>query len=231
MFPQKRSIKKRVAVFIDGFNVYHYLANSESLSRYKWLDYRKLAEYFIPTDSSIVAVKYFTALATWDNKKVNRHNVYIRALKSKGIEVIIGRFKHVKRNFIIRDDSSTREYKTRDGVILGKLVKGYIFEEKKTDVSIAITMLSMAFKDEYDLALLLSGDTDFEPVIQEILSKEVNKEVILAVPNRRHAGSLRHMVGKSNCISIKEYHLRNSQLDNPIELLDGKKLWKPDSWK
>ena len=36
--------EKRVAVFVDGFNVYHFLDKTPGYKKYKWLNYQKLAE-------------------------------------------------------------------------------------------------------------------------------------------------------------------------------------------
>jgi uncharacterized LabA/DUF88 family protein len=47
--------------------------------------------------------------------------------------------------------------------------------EKKVDVRIAIDMVSLAYEDAYDRAILVSGDGDFLPVIRKV--KELNKEV------------------------------------------------------
>ena len=47
--------------------------------------------------------------------------------------------------------------------------------EKKVDVRIAIDMVSFAYEDAYDTAILVSGDGDFLPVIKKV--KELNKNV------------------------------------------------------
>lgn len=47
--------------------------------------------------------------------------------------------------------------------------------EKKVDVRIAIDMVSLAYENAYDTAILVSGDGDFLPVIKKV--KELNKGV------------------------------------------------------
>lgn len=222
--------KNRVAVFIDGFNVYHFLDKTANLNKYKWLDYRKLAGCFLPSRSTITSIYYFTAFARWRPDKLKRHKLYIRALRSRGIKEIIGKFKPVKRKFVYRDNSSHKIFNTRDGKIRGRIKEGYTFEEKKTDVNVAIYLINGAFKDEFDTALIISGDTDFEPAIANLRINFPNKEIIVVVPNRKIAGSLRYLVGKGNCYSLEERHLKASQLDDPITLPNGKKLTKPSNW-
>jgi len=40
--------------------------------------------------------------------------------------------------------------------------------EKKVDIKIAIDMISLAYEDTYDIAVLVSGDGDFVPVVKKI---------------------------------------------------------------
>ena len=94
---------KRVAVFVDGFNVYHFLDKTPGLKKYKWLNYRRLAEHFCLVDSIIDSVYYFTALVKFDSEKNKRHNVFIRALKTQDIVTVKGKFKPVKRKFVLED--------------------------------------------------------------------------------------------------------------------------------
>ncbi|KKM73409.1 hypothetical protein LCGC14_1410780 [marine sediment metagenome] len=47
--------------------------------------------------------------------------------------------------------------------------------EKKVDIKIAIDMISLAYENSYDTAILVSGDGDFIPVVKKI--KELGKKV------------------------------------------------------
>lgn len=47
--------------------------------------------------------------------------------------------------------------------------------EKKVDIKIAIDMISLAYENAYDTAVLVSGDGDFIPVVKKL--KEMNKFV------------------------------------------------------
>jgi len=221
---------KRVAVFVDGFNVYHFLDKTPGYKKYKWLNYRRLAEHYCPQGSTIVSVYYFTALVKFDSEKNKRHNIFIRALRTQDIITVKGKFKPVIRKFVVEDKSSTQKFKTRDGWIQGRIKTGYTFEEKKTDVNIAVYLLTKAIENEYDIAMVISGDTDFETALKAIKGKFLNKELIIVVPDRKIAGSLRFLAGKRNCFSLEEKHLKVSQLDDPIILPSGKKVTKPLNW-
>ena len=47
--------------------------------------------------------------------------------------------------------------------------------EKKVDIKIAIDMISLAYENSYDTAILVSGDGDFIPIVKKI--KELGKNV------------------------------------------------------
>jgi len=47
--------------------------------------------------------------------------------------------------------------------------------EKKVDIKIAIDIVSLAYENAYDTAVLVSGDGDFVPVVKKI--KELDKKV------------------------------------------------------
>ena len=57
-------------------------------------------------------------------------------------------------------------------VSFDKIVKSGAIE-KKVDINIAIDVVSLAYEDAYDTAVLVSGDGDFLPVVKKI--KELKK--------------------------------------------------------
>lgn len=57
-----------------------------------------------------------------------------------------------------------------------KIVKSGAIE-KKVDINIAIDVVSLAYEDAYDTAVIVSGDGDFLPVIKKV--KELGKSVEL----------------------------------------------------
>lgn len=59
----------------------------------------------------------------------------------------------------------------------------YTTKEKGTDVNVAVNMLSKAYHNAYDVAILISGDTDYIPVVKEL--HNLGKTVVLAtLPNQ-----------------------------------------------
>ncbi len=89
--------KKRILVLVDGFNLYHSIADSmqdKELAKYKWLNIKKLVEIYInKSKEEITQILYFTAYAQWSRGKVLRHKAYVAALRSVGIKPIISPLK------------------------------------------------------------------------------------------------------------------------------------------
>ncbi len=57
-------------------------------------------------------------------------------------------------------------------VVLGNLIQhpDKTFHEKGVDVRLAVEMIRLAREDQYDLAYLLSSDTDLVPAVEEVQS-------------------------------------------------------------
>jgi 6-hydroxy-3-succinoylpyridine 3-monooxygenase len=59
-----------------------------------------------------------------------------------------------------------------------------VFEEKRTDVNIAIQMLDDAYQDACDLSVLVSGDSDLVPGVNRLKNRFPAKKVVVYVPSR-----------------------------------------------
>lgn len=201
----------KVIFLIDGFNLYHAIAEDTRFRKYKWISLSSLAEKFITKSDKIKDIYYFTALATWSVDKVNRHKIFIKAQELNGIKVIYGEFRKKDKYCNI----CKRTYQT--------------FEEKKTDVNIAINLFQLAIKDEYDKAIIISGDSDLIPSIEAVKSTFPAKKIGVIIPIGRRAELL-----KNTCdfyMKMKEKHLSASMLPDEMDIGDGKKIIRPDYWK
>ncbi len=200
----------RIIVFIDGFNLYHALDNNPDYRKYKWLDFSKLARCFVKKSDSIERIIYFTAFADWSQTKMNRHKVFVRALRSIGVQVVLGKFRLVTRRCSI----CGRYYQT--------------YEEKRTDVNIAVHLLKLAIDDEYDTAMIISGDSDLIPAIQEVKKRFPQKFFVNVTPIGRKAEAMQDACDSH--MKMKEMHLKSSLFPNTIPLPDGSSITKPVSW-
>jgi uncharacterized LabA/DUF88 family protein len=201
---------EKVIFFIDGFNLYHALDNKR-FYRYKWIDLSSLAKKFISKNDSIEEIYYFTALAIWSPDKVERHKAFIKAQEINGTKIIYGEFKRRDKECRI----CKQTYQT--------------FEEKQTDVNIAIHLFKLSIQEKYDKAIIISGDSDLIPSIEAVKSTFPHKKIGVIIPIGRSAEQL-----KQTCdfyMKMKEKHLEASMLPDVINLGDGKKLERPQRWR
>ena len=89
-------------------------------------------------------------------------------------------------------------------------------------------LLSDAFDDSFDVALVMSGDSDLTTPIRRVRERFPNKRVIVAFPPRRHSAELKRVA--NGHLVIGEDKLRASQLPDTITKPDGFVLARPASW-
>ena len=68
--------------------------------------------------------------------------------------------------------------------------------EKKVDINIAIDIISLAYEDAYDTAVLISGDGDFIPIVKKV--KELDKSVEVWAFKYSLANALREALEPEN---------------------------------
>ena len=204
----------RVYIYVDGFNLYY---GSVKGTHYKWLDISKLSEFLFPKDE-IVKIKYFTAPVKVrqndsDIDRPNRQQIYLRALRTiPNLEIIEGTFL-----------SHSVMMKNADNGGYTKVIKT---EEKGTDVNIASHLLNDGYKNEYEMAIVISNDSDLVEPIKMVIN-ELKFPVIVVSPSERNSVELRKIA--SSVRQIREGVLRVSQFTE--ELCDEiGSFKKPDTW-
>ena len=210
---------KRVNFLIDGFNLYHSILQIKRDTGYctKWLDISSLCKSYLHLfgkDARLQSIYYFTAipyyLSNRNPKKITRHENYITCLESSGIIKELGRFKE-KTVFCDKCKSL--------------IIKQ---EEKETDVSIGIRVFTIFYKDECDIAVIMSGDTDLSPALNECKSLFPEKKIIFAFPYKRKNKELAKLAPES--FSINKKLCIKHQFPNPVILENGEKIFKPETW-
>jgi uncharacterized LabA/DUF88 family protein len=88
------------------------------------------------------------------------------------------------------------------------------FEEKKTDVNIALDILKNAYKDNYDKAIIITGDNDISPALKEVKKEFPHKELVVIFPLVGKGNSLKKICDKSMVIQKSDLH--NSLLTDPV---------------
>lgn len=204
--------KKRAAFYVDGFNLYHSIKDLRN-DQLKWLSLNDLANLLIPKrDEEIVAIKYFSALAHKRGlDSVKRHETYISALQSEGVECVLGRFKGQPRH--CRNCGNNWKHP----------------EEKETDVNIAIHMVADGYDNLFDVCYLISADTDLVPPLQMIKCKLPQKEIVaVSPPNRPHGQHIRSIAHKA--LKLNSQQLQRCRLPDQFEFR-GKQIYCPDAYK
>ena len=101
----------------------------------------------------------------------------------------------------------------------------HTLEEKGSDVNLAAHLLNDAWKGLFDVAAVISNDTDLEMPIR-MVTVERKKPVYVICPGRWHiAPELKHVA--SHVRHIHRSHLKAAQFPNPIP---NSKISKPAEW-
>lgn len=97
-----------------------------------------------------------------------------------------------------------------------------------TDVNIAVQMLGDAYRDVFDVAFLVSADSDLVGAVCTIRDLFSHKCLVAMFPPNRYSRSLSSAV--NGCVSIYRSTLRKSLLPDPVVKPDGYELHCPPSW-
>jgi uncharacterized LabA/DUF88 family protein len=140
--------KKRVAVFIDGSNLYFKLRtlipHKMDFIRYR---YRDLALSLLNDDERLTYVGYYVGVVR-DTKRTKNHEKTLELVKNQ--QKLFEQLRHQRID----------------------IVKGYLLErdgtyfEKGVDVRLAVDIVTMAQAKKYDIGIVISSDTDLIPAIQ-----------------------------------------------------------------
>jgi len=102
------------------------------------------------------------------------------------------------------------------------------YEEKKTDVNIAMALLNDAADDRYDVALVVSADSDLVPPIASVRTRYPTKRVIVIFPPKRRSAELERVATGSFAVGRKV--LADSQFPDTYATPAGVVLRRPERW-
>jgi uncharacterized LabA/DUF88 family protein len=202
--------QERVIVYIDGYNLYFGLKES-GFRRYFWLNIDALCKKILKTNQKLIGIKYFTSLVTNNVSTRLRQKTYINALQTLPIvKIYYGKFQKEQANCNICGSEFLVE------------------REKMTDVNIATQMTIDFYENVFDLAILISGDTDLLPPIRLINDSNTKKRVFVAFPPNRINEEVRKFSKGDWTIGRK--NLADSQFPDTVTSLDGERFQKPVTW-
>ncbi|MGH8881935.1 MAG: NYN domain-containing protein, partial [Stackebrandtia sp.] len=166
----------RTIVYIDGHN-FQYGMKTAYGHKYLWLDLVRLAARLRPQDT-IAQVRYFTAMTRNDEAAHGIQQTYLRALaihSGAGIDIQLG--KHKRRTQRCRLC----------------LASWNSYEEKETDVNIAVSLVEDAAEQRADTAVVISADSDLCPAIRAVSRIAPAQRVYLAFPPKRRSKELENV--------------------------------------
>ena len=168
---------KRLMIFIDGSNFYHSVKDTFGLFHEEVENadiFRKMIE-FLKGERLLVAVYYYNApLDRGHNEDTYwKQQAFFAQLRNiPGVQVVL---------------CTMRKSKDKDGKCE--------YRVKGDDIHLGIDMVSFAYENQYDVAVLVSGDGDFKPAINKV--RKLGKEVENAYLYVSRSGLLRKICNRS----------------------------------
>ncbi|MFA4817329.1 MAG: NYN domain-containing protein [Parcubacteria group bacterium] len=144
---------KRVAIYIDGSNFYYKLKDLE-IKNLAYFSYGKFSK-LLAREHQIVAKRYYVGIVRTKegdakSKRMQENQVRLFNHLRSGSEGF-----NIQRGYLMKNDG--------------------VYHEKGVDVKMAVDLLVGAYEDMYDVAILVSSDTDLIPAIQKV--KQLGKKI------------------------------------------------------
>jgi len=147
---------ERIMIFIDGSNFYHNLKTHNLNTR---IGFKKFGDLLCAGRKHIRTYYYNTPIKQADDPaEYRRQQLFFDGLRrTPYLELKLGYF--LKKTKICENCGHTLNYPV----------------EKGCDVNLAVDMMSMAYKNLYDVAILVSSDGDFASACQCV--KDLGKHI------------------------------------------------------
>lgn len=202
----------RGGLYIDGFNLYH--AIDDLAEPYlKWLDLRRLARLIARGHAAnIDRIVFGTAYFPSDFDKRKRHERYVQALESVGVDVLFGH--------------TTKEPE-------GCLRCGHRWDaprEKETDINVALSAYADAIAGKIDVVFLLSADTDQAATLRFLRDNcPLVRRIVVTPPGRYKSKHLLDLSSNTN-IQLTRNHLDECLFRQMFHTDNGKLIVAPKEY-
>jgi uncharacterized LabA/DUF88 family protein len=207
----------RTRVYVDAFNLYYGSLRGTS---YKWLDLDALSRKLLQPANQIDHIHYCTAQVAaraGDQGQPQRQQLYLRALRTiPHLTITLGHFL----------SNDVRMPTVTPTGAIGATVLVRKTEEKGSDVNLATLLLKEGFQGLYDVAVVISNDSDLVLPI-EVVKADLGKSVGVLNPHRKPSFRLRQCA--SFYKPIRAGVLKASQFANTLSDQQGS-FTKPPSW-
>lgn len=203
-------------VYVDGLNLYYGALKG---TPYKWLDLGRLCKFLLPRDE-IARINYYTAMVVAhpdDRDAPTRQGFYLRALRTiPNLSIYYGHFLTQARYLPLASPLPGGPTKVR-------VLKD---EEKGSDVNLATHLVRDGFRGAFEVAVVISNDSDLlEPI--RVVRYELGLPIGILNPHKKPSRALSPHVTFFK--QIRPGHLKRSQF--PSILTDNVGTFtKPRSW-
>lgn len=161
---------------------------------------------------NLILTKYFTARVSFPPDKQKRQTTFIEAMET------LPDFKIYYGKYQINPRECRRCH-----------FEDLVPNEKMTDVYIAVEILTDAFQDLYDTALLISADSDLTPPLTAMKRLFPGKRIIVAFPPNRASQELKTVA--SGYFTIGRRTIAKSLFPLEVKKASGFVLKCPERWK
>jgi uncharacterized LabA/DUF88 family protein len=211
--------KARCVVYVDGYNWYHAVFKQNP--QWKWLNIQTFFES-LRADDNVTAIKLFSAMVV-DEDGHRRQKTYFDALGTlPKVKIICGLFQ------------------PREVHCKGECKQPYIVQdEKKTDVNIALEMVSDVIDRNVDRLCVVSGDSDIQPTVEWIVRRFPGVRILVYVPclpNNKRDRRIDYFANKGlrgvACGFLPLENLAEHQLKHNVKIREAPPLFavRPSSW-
>lgn len=200
----------RVAAYVDGLNLYYGLRH-KGWGHLCWIDPHQLIEQLIRPGFVVHRVRYFTARVKQPTDKRDRQTAYLDALRAtSAAEVVYGEFYEKPRRCLACGHQWVSH------------------EEKMTDTAIGVNLVADAFTNEFDMALLVGGDTDIVPAIKMVRRHFPSKRIEAWFPPSRKNQAVTDVCDDEG--QVNHDHLKAAVMPDQIEVAPGVTVHRPATW-
>ena len=207
----------RANVYVDGFNLYYGCLRGTS---FKWLNLELLAQKLL-VGHEVRRIRYCTARVKdrpGEKGQADRQQVYLRALQT--LPRVTLHFGH----FLTNPETMPLERPTPGGPRFVRVIRT---SEKGTDVNIASWLLHDAARDEFDVAAVISNDSDLVTPVR-MVRDDYRKRIFVMMPRDRYSSEL--TAAATHCKAIRQWSLEESQFPDEFTDSAGRTIRCPEKW-
>lgn len=224
----------RVVVYVDGFNLYYRALKG---TKFKWLNLDALCRLILNKTPNVTEINYYTALVKQLDPSYTDQDdqaEYLRALSAlPNLRIHYGNFQVTTKDMKLASPLTLMpEFRPQLDLStftrIPRFARVVKTEEKGSDVNLGVHLVRDAFLNKFDIAVVITNDTDLtEPL--RIVSEEAKKKLVLLSPVSKPAGSLTKVVSGAP-LFINASRLKASQFSDPYIDKNGRELKKPLDW-